>query len=102
MYLGILALIFNVVVQAVVRRWRPFRTLFSFYIPISLIPSPLIMSWWINGYVNIFSLCNSFMVFVYMSFAIIVARSALRRQTKVNPNETGMCVHMSVGVVLVK
>ena len=41
--LGVFVLMVNVIVQAMVRRWRPLKTLISFYIPISLIPSPLIM-----------------------------------------------------------
>ena len=98
---GILTLIINVVVQAVVTRWRPFKTLFSFYIPISFIPSSLLMSWWINGYVNVISVFYSFMVFVYMSLAMMLVQSTLRRRTKINANETGVCVHMCVGVGLV-
>ena len=92
MCLGFLALIINVVVQAMVRRWRPFKTLISFYIPISLITSPLLMLWWINGYVNVISVLNSFMVFVFTSLAMMLVRSTLRRRTKINPNETGICV----------
>ena len=99
MYVGSFALIINVVVQAMVRIWRPFKTLFSFYIPISLIPSPLIMSWWINGYVNVSSVFSSFTIFVYTSWAMMLVRSTLRRHTRINPNETGMCVHMSVVLV---
>ena len=41
---GFFVLIINVIVQAVVRRWRGFKTLISFYLPLSLIPSPLLMS----------------------------------------------------------
>ena len=90
--LGVFVLIINVIVQAVVRRWRPLKTLISFYIPISLILSPLIMSWWKIGYVNATSSFYSFMVFVYTSLAMIYAQSTLGRRTKIKANETGVCV----------
>ena len=85
-------LIVNVIVQAVVRRWRLFKTLISFYIPISLIPTPLIMSWCSIGYVNTTSVLHSFLVFVYTSLAMIYARITLRRVTKINASKTGVCV----------
>ena len=90
---GFLVLIVNVIVQAMVRRWRPLKTLISFYIPISLIPSPLFISWWIIGYVNVISVLYSFLVFVYMSLAMIYL---LRRHTKINANETGVCMYVHV------
>ena len=96
---GTFVLIINLIVQAVVRRWRPFKTLISFYIPICLIPSPLIMSWWITADVYVGSVFFSFMIFVYTSLARMFVRSTLRRHTRINPNETGMCVHMCVVLV---
>ena len=93
---GFLVLIVNVVVQAMVRRWRLLKTLISFYIPISLIPSPIFMSWLIIGYVNVISVFYSFMVFVYTSLAMIYVRSTLRRRTKINANETGVCMYVHV------
>ena len=90
--LVVFVLMVNVIVQAMVRRWRPLKTLISFYIPISLIPSPLIMSWWIIGYLNATSSFYSFMIFVYTSLAMIYARSTLGRHTKIKASETGVCV----------
>ena len=93
--LGVFVLIINVIVQVMVRRWRLLKRLISFYIPFSLIPSPLIMSWWINGYLNATSSFYSFMVFVYTSLAMIYARSTLGRHTKIKASETGVCVLFS-------
>ena len=96
---GTFVLIINLIVQAMVRIWRPFKTLISFYIPICLIPSPLLLSWWIIGYVNANSVFSSFMICMYASLAMMLVRSTLRRHTKINPNETGMCVHTCVVLV---
>ena len=96
---GTFVLITNLIVQAVVRIWRPFKTLISFYIPIFIIPSPLLFSWWIITDVNVSSVFSSFMIFVYTSLAMMFVRSTLRRHTKINPNETGMCMHMCVVLV---
>ena len=89
-------LIVNVIVQAVLRRWRPFKRLISFYIPICLIPTPLLMSWWINGDINTISALHSFLVFVYTSLAMIYTRITLGRVTKINASETGVCVCLFV------
>ena len=38
---GLFVLIINVIVKALIRRWRPLKTLISFHIPLCLIISPL-------------------------------------------------------------
>ena len=89
---GFYILIVNVIAQAMISRWRPYKTLITFYIPLSLIPSPLLASLWKNGYINFTSVFLSFMAFLYTSIAMIYARSTLGRHAKIKANKTGMCV----------
>ena len=89
---GLLVLIINVIVKALIRRWRPLKTLISFYIPLCLILSPLLMSWWIIGYVAVTGVFYSLMVFVYTFLAMIFAKTTLGRPAKINASETGECV----------
>ena len=89
---GFYVLIVNVIVQAMIRRCRPCKTLITFYISLSLIPSPLLASLWKNGYINFTSVFLSFMAFLYTSIAMIYARSTLGRHAKIKANKTGMCV----------
>ena len=70
---GSYVLFINVIVQDMISRWRPFKTFIMFYIPLSLIPSPLLASLWKNGYVNFTSVFLSFMAFLYTSVAMIYA-----------------------------
>ena len=88
-------LIINVVVQAVVRRCRPLKTLISFYLPLSLVPSPLLTSWLNFGYFNATSVSYLFMVLAYTSLAMIYAWSTLGRVSKINSSETGVYVCVS-------
>ena len=89
---GLLVLIINVIVKALIRRWRPLKTLISFYIPLCLILSPLLMSWWIIGYVAVTGVFYSLMVFVYTILAMMFAKNTLGRPVKINASETGECV----------
>ena len=89
---GLVVVIINVIVIALIRRWRPLKTLISFYIPLCLIPSPLLMSWWIIGYVAVTGVFYSLMVFVYTFLAMIFAKNTLGRLAKINASETGECV----------
>ena len=88
-------LMVNVIVQAMVRKWRPLKTLISFCIPISLIPIPLIMSWWINGDVNATDF-YLFVVIVCISLPMIYGRSTSGRHTKIKASKTGVCVYCLV------
>ena len=94
-------LFINVIVQAMTRRCRPCKRLITFYIPLSLIPSPLLVSLWKNGYVNFSSVFLSFMAFLYTSLAMIFARNTLGRHAKIKASETGVCVCVCVCVVSV-
>ena len=89
---GLVVVIINVIVKALIRRWRPLKTLISFYIPRCLILSPLLMSWWIVGYVTVTSVFYSLMVFVYTFLAMIFAKNTFGRPAKINASETGECV----------
>ena len=89
---GLFVLIINVIVKALIRRWRPLKTLISFHIPLCLILSPLLMSWWIIGYVAVTGVFYSLMIFVYTLLAMIFAKTTLGRPAKINASETGECV----------